>query len=123
MTKKVDKYVDSSENLDKILPQIEELNLNSIPSNATLIGSAGFEDRCFSFLDELIRYNKKIENVIGVEYEPFNPKNRKDEFKKKGKKVSLKNKVEWITYDRFNPNAFYIDFEKIERYLIAFPAI
>ncbi len=115
MTKKTNKPVNSKGNLNKLLPQIEELNLDSISSNATLIGSAGFEDRCLSFLDKLIDSDKKIENVIGVEYKPVNEKNKKEDFEKKGKIVSLKNNVEWVTYDRFNPNEFYGDFKKIEK--------
>lgn len=104
----------NKKSLEKILSPIEKLDLDNISSNATLIGTAGFEDRCFSFLDKLIISNKKVANVIGIEYRPFNPKNRKKEFESKGKSVSLKNKVEWITYDRFNPENFYGDFEKIK---------
>jgi len=115
MIKKINKSVNSKGDLNKLLPPIEELNLDNISSNATLIGSAGFEDRCFSFLDKLINSNKKIEDVVGVEYEPFNEKNRKEEFEKKAKIVSLKNNVQWVTYDRLNPNKFYEDFEKIEK--------
>ena len=115
MVKKAKKIIESKENLNKILPPIEKLDLDSISSNATLIGPAGFEDRCFSLLDKLIISNKKVTNVFGIKYKPFNRKNRKKEFEKKGKKVSLKNKVEWITHDRFNPEKFYSDFERINK--------
>lgn len=106
------KKTENEEGLKKILSPIEELDLNNISSNATLVAPAGFEDRCFSFLDKLIISNRKIANVIGVEYVPFNQKNRKEKFENKAKKVSLKNKIEWITYDRFNPEKFYGDFKK-----------
>ena len=117
MVKKMDRTIDTEENLNEILPPIEKLDLNNLPPNATLIGPAGFEDRCFSFLDKLTNSNKKIKNVIGIEYRPFNPKNRKKEFKSKGKSVSLKDKVEWVTYDRFKPGEFYSDFKKIKRFI------
>jgi len=96
----------------KILPPVEKLDLNKIQTNATFIGSAGFEDRCFSFLERLISSDKKIKNVIGIEYRPFNPKNRKEEFEKLGAKVALRNKVEWAIYDRFDPENFYHSFGK-----------
>ena len=60
MIKKADKPVDSKENLNKILPSIEELDLDSILSNTTLISPAGFEDRCFSFLDKLIDHESLL---------------------------------------------------------------
>lgn len=91
----------------KILPPVEKLDLNKIQTNATFIGSAGFEDRCFWFLERLISSDKKIKNVIGIEYKPFNPKNRKEEFEKLGAKVALRNKVKWQIYDRFDPENFY----------------
>ncbi len=106
--------IKNKKSLEEILSPIEELDLNNISSNATLIGTAGFEDRCFSFSDKLIISKKKVTNVIGIKYRPFNPKNRKKEFESKVKSVSSKNKVEWITYDRFNPENFYGDFEKIK---------
>lgn len=87
----------------RVLPPVEKLDLNKIQTNATFIGSAGFEDKCFSFLERLISSDKKIKNVIGIEYRPFNPKNRKEEFKKLGAKVALRNKVKWQIYDRFDP--------------------
>lgn len=105
------KKTENKESFEEILPPIEELKLDNISSDATIIAPAGFEDRCLSFLDKLIISNKKVANVIGVEYEPFSLKNRKKEFESKAEKVSL-NKVEWITYDRFNPENFYGDFEK-----------
>lgn len=111
---KIDKITDNNKSLERILSPIEKLELNNISSNATLVAPAGFEDRCFSFLDKLITSNKSGSNVVGIEYEPFNPKNKKKEFESKGKSISLKNKIEWITYDRFNPENFYGDFKKIK---------
>lgn len=99
------------------LPKIRKLDLNDIPSDATFIGAAGFEDRCFSFLERLIKSNKKLKNVIGIDYLPSNPKNRRDEFKKKGSDVSSQNIVKWITYNRYDPEQFYYDFEEMKPYI------
>jgi hypothetical protein len=114
MMEKIEKITKNKKSLERIFPPIEKLDLDNISFDATLVAPAGFEDRCFSFLDKLIDSNKKVTNVIGIEYEPFNPKNRKVEFEEKGKKISLKDKTEWITYDRFNPEDFYGDFRKIK---------
>jgi hypothetical protein len=98
----------------RTLPLIEKLDLSKIHNPVTFIGSAGFEDRCFSFLDALIKSDKKIENVIGIEYRPFNPRNRKEEFQKLGTKAALRNKVKWVTYDRFDPEKFYHTFGSVK---------
>lgn len=76
-----------------IPPSVEKLDSNKIHTNATFIGSAGFEDRCFSFLDRLINSDKKIENVIGIEYRPFNPKNRKKNLKRWEQKLLYRIKL------------------------------
>ena len=100
------------EDFNKILPSPEKLNLGRIHTNATFIGAAGFEDRCFSFLESIISSNKKIETVIGIEYRPFNPRNRKKEFETLGTKAALWSEVEWLIYDRFNPEKIYHDFKQ-----------
>lgn len=114
---KTEKTTENRKSLERILFPIKELNLNNISSDATLVAPAGFEDRCFSFLDKLIDSNKKVANIIGIEYEPFNQKNRKEEFESKGRSVSLKDRIKWITYDRFNPEKFYGDFGKTKRFI------
>ena len=111
------------EDLREILPSIEKLDLNKNPTNATFIGSAGFEDRCFSFLGRLISSDKKIKTVIGIEYRPFNPKNRKKDFEKLGVKAALQNKVEWLIYDRFNPEKFYHTFGRIKTLIYDTPNV
>jgi len=103
----------------KMLPPTGKLDLNKIHTNATFIGAAGFEDRCFSFLERLITSNKKIGNVIGIEYRPFNPKNRREEFEETGAKAALRNEVEWLIYDRFNPEEFYHNFGTIKKLVSA----
>ena len=102
------------EDFREILPSIEKLDLNKNPTNATFIGSAGFEDRCFSFLGRLISSGKKIKNVIGIEYRPLNPENRKKDFETLGTKAALRNKVKWIIYDRYDPEKFYHTFGKVK---------
>jgi hypothetical protein len=102
------------EDFRESLPSIEKLDLSKIHNPVTFIGSAGFEDRCFSFLDALINSNKKIENVIGIEYRPFNPRNRKEEFETLGTKAALRNKVKWMIYNRFKPEKFYHTFGSVK---------
>lgn len=100
------------ENFKRILPPIEKLDINKVETNATFIGSAGFEDRSFSFLKTIVNSDKKIETVIGIEYRPFNPRNRREEFETLGSKAALRNDVEWLIYDRFDPEKFYHDFKQ-----------
>lgn len=97
------------DHLDQLLPIIEPLSIDEIPDDATFIGAAGFEDRCFSFIDEMKQRNKKFINAIGIEYRPFNNKNRTKEFKNKINNITLKNKF-WLIYDRFDPEEFRKDF-------------
>ena len=100
------------ENFKRILPPIEKLDINKVETNATFIGSVGFEDRSFSFLKTIVNSDKKIETVIGIEYRPFNPRNRREEFETLGSKAALRNDVEWLIYDRFDPEKFYHDFKQ-----------
>jgi hypothetical protein len=102
------------EDFREILPSIEKFDLNKNPTNATFRGSAGFEDRCFSFLGRLISSGKKIKNVIGIEYRPLNPENRKKDFETLGTKAALRNKVKWIIYDRYDPEKFYHTLGKVK---------
>ncbi len=101
--------IEVDEYLQQLLPQIEPLSIDEIPADATFIGAAGFEDRCFSFIDEIERHNKKFINTIGIEYRPFNNKNRTKEFKDKISKITLKNRF-WLIYDRFDPEQVCKDF-------------
>ena len=110
-------FEDSSNKVDdylkQLLPQIEKLSLDEIPFDSTFIGAAGFEDRCFSFINQVQILNKKFNNAIGIEYRPLNSKNRLKDFKKKLKKNALENT--WLIYNRFEPEEFNKDFLKIKR--------
>lgn len=101
------------DNFTQIFPLINKLSLENIPTNVTFIGAAGFEDRCFSFIDEISGNNIKFNNILGIEYEPYNPRNRTKEFKAKIEKLKL-NKIFWLIYHRYNPVQFYHSFNEIK---------
>jgi predicted MPP superfamily phosphohydrolase len=105
----MDSSNDFADYLDELLPKIELLSIDNIPLDGTFIGAAGFEDRGFSFIDRAIDLNKKFTNAIGLEYRPFNKKNRIDEFREKLPKIT-KARESMLIYDRFNPDKFVADF-------------
>ncbi|MGB8216092.1 MAG: metallophosphoesterase [Candidatus Methanoperedens sp.] len=102
------------EYLHQLLPHIESFSLDKIPENSTFIGAAGFEDRCFSFIDQFEQHKKKFSNTIGIEYRPINNKNRTKEFKDKINNITLKN-VFWLIYNRFDPEEFCNDFVRTKK--------
>lgn len=105
--------IEIDEYLQQLLPKLEPLSIDEIPADTTFIGAAGFEDRCFSFIEEIEQHDKKLINTIGIEYRPFNNKNRTKEFKDKISNVTLKNRF-WLIYDRFDPEKFCTDFINIK---------
>jgi len=107
-----DRSNEVDEYFKQLLPQIEKLSLDKIPFDATFIGAAGFEDRCFSFINQVEILNKNFNNAIGIEYRPLNSKNRIKEFKKKLKKITSQHT--WLIYDRFEPEEFSKDFVKVK---------
>lgn len=100
--------------LNQLLPRIDSLSIDEIPENSTFIGVAGFEDRCFSFIDQFEQHKKKFFNTIGIEYRPINNKNRTKEFGKKVKNITLENSF-WLIYNRFDPEEFCNDFVGIKK--------
>jgi hypothetical protein len=87
-------------------PKMGPLDLSKIPEDSVYIGATGFEDRCLTFLEECNKNSIRFQKVIGIKYEPFDEKNKINEFKELSSKVTEKNKLEWVTYDRPNPEEF-----------------
>ena len=98
----------------KVCPSIEHLDISKIPEGSVYIGVAGFEERCFTFLEQYSTENVKFQNVIGIKYEPFDERNDIKKFEEFAIKVSPKSKFEWITYDRRNPEEFSNSITNIE---------
>lgn len=95
------------ENLLKLLPRIECMELDKISSPLVYIGAIGFEDRTFAVLDEALKLGKKIDHVIAIEYRPFEDRNKKMKFEKKLKELKVPDaNVKWAIYDRFIPEEF-----------------
>jgi len=88
-------------------PEIQDFDIQSFQKPAAYIGAAGFEDRALAVLDKAKQRKNTFEYVIGVEYEPFDPRNRKEEFQKLASKaVSNESNIKWVTYNREKPGEF-----------------
>lgn len=88
-------------------PEIQDFDIQSFREPAVYIGAAGFEDRALAVLDKAKQYEKTFEHVIGIEYEPFDSRNRKEEFQKLAcKTVSNESNIKWVTYKRESPGEF-----------------
>lgn len=96
-------------------PKMEPLDLSEIPEDSVYIGSAGFEDRCLAFLEECSKKSIRFQKVIGIEYKPFDEKNKVNEFEELAIKVTKKSKLEWVTYDRPNPEEFSNSIKHLEK--------
>jgi len=92
--------------ISNFFPKIELLDLTIIPKDSLYIGTAGFEDRCFSFLEECSKNNWLFNRVIGIKYAPFDEKNKVDELENLSIKLSKESRLDWVTYDRHNPEDF-----------------
>jgi len=101
--------------ISNIFPQIELLDLNKIPKDSVYIGAAGFEDRCLAFLEKSNNQDVKYQQIFGIKYEPFDEKNRVDEFKNFAINATYSNKLNWITYYRPNPEDFSECIKYIEK--------
>jgi hypothetical protein len=108
-----DIHQDIDDYLSELLPQMDLLSVDTIPLDGTFIGVGGFEDRGFSFIDNILNTNKKFANTIGIEYKPFNKKNRIGELKDKLSQIST-NPTSWFIYDRFDPEGMTKNFEKMK---------
>jgi hypothetical protein len=87
-------------------PNIVNLDISKIPQDSVYVGVAGFEDRCFTFLEKCYQDNIKIKNVVGIIYEPFDEKNNVKKFQELSEKVAVETDIELVTYDRHNPKLF-----------------
>lgn len=103
--------------LPKVCPNIERLDMVKIPEGSVYIGVAGFEERCFTFIEQCSTENVKFQSVIGIKYEPFDKNNNIKKFEEIAINVSPKSKFEWITYDRRNPEEFSNSIKSIEKSL------
>ncbi|NJD76399.1 MAG: hypothetical protein FIB08_04790 [Candidatus Methanoperedens sp.] len=101
--------------ISDFFPKIEPFDISIIPKDSIFIGTAGFEDRCFAFLKECSKNDLKFHKVVGIKYEPFDEKNKVDEFEKIAIKLSNKNKLEWVSYNRHNPEEFSKHIEKLKK--------
>jgi len=101
--------------LSKVYPNIEQLDISKIPEDSVYIGAAGFEDRCFTFLEKCSKNDIKFQSVIGIKYEPFDEKNKVTKFEDFALKITKKSKFEWMIYDRRNPEEFSVLLEDIEK--------
>jgi hypothetical protein len=100
--------------ISNFFPKINSLDISLIPKDSIYIGIAGFEDRCFAFLEECNKNNLKFNRIIGIKYEPFDEKNKVDEFEKIAIQATNERKLEWMIYDRHNPENFSNSIKKIE---------
>ncbi len=101
--------------ISTFFPKIKSFDIPLIPEDSIYIGTAGFEDRCFAFLEESNKNNLKFKTIIGIKYEPFDEKNRVDEFEKIAINATKGNKLDWMVYDRHNPEDFSISINKIKK--------
>lgn len=85
-------------------PEIKKLSIPLGLPKAALIAAVGFEERMFGIPDEVSRKGKRFGSVIGVEYKPFEPKNRKEDFHSKAKSIVPSEKqISYAFYDRSCP--------------------
>lgn len=102
-----------SDAFEKIFPHVQKFDVESMKNDAvTYIGASGFEDRSLETLRLISKSRKKLKNVVGIEYAPFNHKNRKNEFELKMNETASQEKL-WMLYDRYEPESFLPSLEKI----------
>lgn len=95
--------------LKLLFPPICPFEAKSIPHPLTYVVAAGFEERTMAFLDCFAREKIEIESALAIEYKPHgDPRNKVNELK--GKLEAAGASIEWITYDRRNPQEFQSKF-------------
>jgi hypothetical protein len=99
----------------EVFPKMELLDTSKIPEDSVYVGAAGFEDRCLAFLEECSEKSIRFQKVVGIKYEPFDEKNKVNEFEELAIKVTKKSKLEWVTYDRPNPEEFSNSITHLEK--------
>lgn len=92
---------------DISFPKIQDFDIQSLRGPAVYIGAAGFEDRALAVLNEAKQRKKTLEHVIGIEYEPLDHRNKKEELEKLAREVvSSESSMKWVTYNRESPGEF-----------------
>lgn len=88
-------------------PRIEKFNIDSLQESTVYIGAVGFEDRALAILSEVKRLKETFEYIIGIEYEPADPRDRKDEFQRLASEaISQERNIRWVSYNRESPGRF-----------------
>lgn len=91
--------------LNALFPEITPLDPSTLPHPMLYVGAAGFEDRAMTLLDYWMSHKIRLEKALAIRYEPHgDPRNRVTDFKSKLEKVCTS--VEWIDYDRLDPQKF-----------------
>jgi hypothetical protein len=80
------------------------MQVETLQNEILYIGAAGFEDRGLAFVENAVYSGKKFRSCLAIEYEPFNPRNRKSEFSKLSREVF--DTTSWISYHRVHPEIF-----------------
>ena len=97
--------------LDNLKLSSRPLNIDTLPEDLLYIGATGFEDRSIGFLKDSVNRRKSFKLCLAIEYCPFDPGNRKDEFENLAKQIF--DEIKWKTYDRTDPENFSQCFEEI----------
>jgi len=97
----------------KSLPVIHPFNMERLKSKKIYVGVAGFEDRAFGVFNYAVKKRIRFDKVIAIEYLPYDSRNRKSEFEKNIKRMSIAEKnVRWLTYNRIEPESFSVALNK-----------
>lgn len=102
-----------------LLPKIQPLDTLEIPESSIYIGVAGFEDRCFTFLEKCIENHVRFHKIIGIKYKPIDENNRVEYFKELAIKSTKEELLELIVYDRFNPEDFSNSIQDLRNLMIS----
>ncbi|MCX9009870.1 MAG: hypothetical protein OIN66_02000 [Candidatus Methanoperedens sp.] len=97
------------------LPKILPLDTLDIPESSIYIGVAGFEDRCFTFLEKCIESHVQFNRIIGIKYKPIDATNRVEYFKELAINSTKEGLLEFIVYDRFNPEDFSNSIQELRK--------
>jgi hypothetical protein len=108
--------------LEQLLPPINELQLSQLDlsHDSSFIGAAGFEDRCFAFINQMKKTNKKFKFTVGIEYEPENSRNRTTDFKNAIIDLNITDHY-WIVYNRKDPEKICENFINIQKSVFSTP--
>jgi hypothetical protein len=88
-----------------LFPEIAPLNPSTLLHPMIYICAVGFEDRAMMLLDCCLSQKIRVEKALAIRYKPHgDPRNRVTDFRSKLEKVC--SCVEWINYDRLDPQKF-----------------